>query len=94
MRTDNDLSRQILDGPSATARFTSEICILGGDVTACNVAYFENSAGGIAAIATSETDRRNRCVRAHAEQHEWTFFAGPDEKSAARTFHLAPLRKE
>ncbi|OYD60830.1 hypothetical protein [Rhodococcus sp. OK302] len=82
--TDNDLSRRILDCPGGGAGFTSEVNRLGGDVTACDVAYFDNSADDLAAIATSETDRGNRYVRAHAEQYAWTYFTDPDEHQRSR----------
>lgn len=82
--TDNDLSLRILDCPGGGAGFTSEVSNLGGEVTACDIAYFENSADELAAIATSEADRGNHYVRAHAEQYEWTFFADPDEHQCVR----------
>ncbi|MFC8933987.1 methyltransferase domain-containing protein [Rhodococcus sp. NPDC057135] len=82
--TDNDLSLRILDCPGGGAGFTSEVSNLGGDVIACDIAYFENSAKKLAAIATSEADRGNHYVRAHAEQYEWTFFADPDEHRRVR----------
>lgn len=82
--TDADLARRILDCPGGAAGFTSEVSSLGGDVTACDVAYFEHGADDLAALAAAESDRGNRYVRAHPEQYEWTFFADPDEHQRTR----------
>jgi hypothetical protein len=82
--TNDDLSRRILDCPGGGAGFTSEVSSLGGDATACDIAYFHNSATDLAAIAVSESDRGNRYVRAHADQYAWTFFPGPDEHQRVR----------
>ena len=82
--TDDDLSVRILDCPSGAADFTSAVSNLGGNVTACDAAYFGNSPDNLATIATSETERGNRYVRAHAEEYEWTFFADPDEHQHVR----------
>ncbi|MGO4205236.1 methyltransferase domain-containing protein [Rhodococcus sp. TAF43] len=82
--TDGDLARRILDCPGGAAGFTSEVIDLGGDVTACDVAYFEPGVADLAVIAAAETDRGNRYVRAHSEQYEWTFFADPDEHQRTR----------
>lgn len=77
--TENDLSRKILDCPGGAAGFTSAVNGLGGDVTACDMAYFDSDAGQLAGIVAAETDRGNRYIRAHAEHYDWTFFADPDE---------------
>ncbi|MGC0367641.1 hypothetical protein ABH922_005693 [Rhodococcus sp. 27YEA15] len=82
--TNNDLSLRILDCPGGGAGFASEASSFGADVTACDLAYFESSADELAAFVTSEVDRGNRYVRAHAEQYEWTFFADPDEHRRLR----------
>ncbi|NLE82028.1 MAG: methyltransferase domain-containing protein [Rhodococcus sp.] len=82
--TDGDLAVQILDCPGGAAGFASEVNSRGGDVTACDVAYFGRSADDLAAIAETETDRGNRYVRTHAEQYEWRFFTGPDEHQRVR----------
>lgn len=82
--TDDDLSRRILDCPGGAAGFTSEVNRLGGDVTACDVAYFRHEVEDLATLAAAETDRGNRYVRTHAEQYEWTFFADPDEHQRVR----------
>ncbi|WP_441346767.1 methyltransferase domain-containing protein [Rhodococcus sp. W8901] len=82
--TDGDLALRILDCPGGAAGFTSQVSGLGGDVTACDVAYFGRGADDLAIIAATETDRGNRYVRAHPEQYEWTFFADPDEHQRAR----------
>lgn len=82
--TDDDLSQRILDCPGGAASFTSEVNDLGGDVTACDVAYMGHGAEDLATLAAAETDRGNRYVRTHAEQYDWTFFADPDEHQRIR----------
>lgn len=77
--SEDDLSRKILDCPGGAAGFTSAVNHLGGDVTACDMAYFDSDAEQLAAIAERETVRGNRYIRAHSEQYDWTFFADPDE---------------
>ncbi|NLU81506.1 methyltransferase domain-containing protein [Rhodococcus sp. HNM0569] len=77
--TESDLSRRILDCPGGAAGFTSAVNGLGGDVTACDMAYFDGDAEQFAGIVAAETDRGNRYIRAHAEHYDWTFFADPDE---------------
>ncbi|CAM3219087.1 methyltransferase domain-containing protein [Prescottella defluvii] len=82
--TDDDLAVRILDCPGGAAGFTSEVNRLGGDVTACDVAYSAQAADDLAGMAATETDRGNRYVRAHTEQYKWTFFADPDEHQRTR----------
>jgi hypothetical protein len=82
--TDADLTRRILDCPGGAAGFTSEVSCRGGDATACDLAYFEDGAEDLAAIAATETDRGNRYVRAHPELYRWTFFTDPDEHQRVR----------
>ncbi|WP_024794045.1 class I SAM-dependent methyltransferase [Tomitella biformata] len=82
--TDADLARRILDCPGGAAGFTSAAHARGGDVTACDTAYFEHQPKELAVLATAEADRGNRYVRTHSEQYEWTFFADPDEHQRVR----------
>ncbi|CCW13644.1 hypothetical protein RAJCM14343_5369 [Rhodococcus aetherivorans] len=82
--TDVDLSRTILDCPGGAAGFTSAVNRLGGDVTACDMAYFDRETEQLAVVAVAETDRGNRYIRAHAEHYDWTFFADPDEHARVR----------
>ncbi|WP_420749961.1 methyltransferase domain-containing protein [Rhodococcus sp. O3] len=82
--TDEDLSRRILDCPGGAAGFTGEVNDRGGDVTACDLAYFGHEAEELAAITAAETDRGNRYVRAHADEYDWTFFTDPDEHRRVR----------
>lgn len=81
--TNDDLSRRILDCPGGGAGFTSEVSSLGGDATACDIAYFHNSATDLAAIAVSESDRGNRYVRAHAPNTRGRSFPVPTSTSAS-----------
>ncbi|MBH0123194.1 methyltransferase domain-containing protein [Rhodococcus sp. CX] len=82
--TADDLFRRILDCPGGAAGFTGEVNDRGGDVTACDTAYFGNGAEELAAVAAAETDRGDRYVRAHADEYDWTFFADPDEHRRVR----------
>ena len=82
--TDEDLSRRILDCPGGAAGFTGEVNDRGGDVTACDLAYFGHEAEELPAITAAETDRGNRYVRAHADEYDWTFFTDPDEHRRVR----------
>lgn len=82
--TDADLRRRILDCPGGAAGFTAEVCDLGGDVTTCDIAYFDDGVARLAATAVAEADRGNRYVRDHADAYRWTFFADPDEHHRAR----------
>ncbi|MGV9748360.1 class I SAM-dependent methyltransferase [Rhodococcus zopfii] len=82
--TDEDLSRRILDCPGGAAGFTAAMNRLGGDVTACDMAYVAGEAEQLAAVAEAETDRGNQYVRAHTEQFDWLFFADPDEHQRVR----------
>ncbi|MFD6860055.1 hypothetical protein ACFWCF_22320 [Rhodococcus sp. NPDC060090] len=82
--TDEDLTRKILDCPAGAAGFTSAANRLGGDVTACDIAYFDHEPEELAIVGEAETDRGNRYIRAHAEQYDWTFFADPDEHQLVR----------
>lgn len=77
--TDHDLSRNILDCPGGAAGFTSAVNRLGGDVTACDMAYFDRTAEQLAGIVAAETSRGNSYIRAHLDHYDWTFFADPDE---------------
>ncbi|MFC8380885.1 hypothetical protein [Nocardia sp. NPDC057272] len=82
--TDDDLERRILDCPGGAAGFAAEVSRRGGDVTACDVAYFDGGIDRVAATAVAEADRGNRYVREHADAYRWTFFADPDEHHRAR----------
>lgn len=82
--TDADLARRILDCPGGAAGFTGEVHALGGDVTACDTAYFEYGPEELAVLAAAEADRGNHYVRAHSEQYEWTFFANPNAHQRIR----------
>ncbi|PKV82514.1 methyltransferase domain-containing protein [Nocardia fluminea] len=82
--TDDDLDRRILDCPGGAAGFTAEVSRRGGDVTACDVAYFGDGLEQVAATAVAEADRGNRYVREHADAYSWTFFADPDAHHRAR----------
>lgn len=82
--TDQDLNRKILDCPAGAAGFTSAANRLGGDVTACDIAYFDRTPEQLAVVAAAETDRGNRYIRAHTGQYDWTFFADPDEHQYVR----------
>ncbi|WP_446222327.1 class I SAM-dependent methyltransferase [Nocardia sp. IBHARD005] len=82
--TEDDLGRRILDCPGGAAGFTAAVCQRGGDVTACDIAYFGNGVDRVAANAVAEADRGNRYVREHADAYRWTFFADPDEHHRAR----------
>ncbi|MFD4291923.1 methyltransferase domain-containing protein [Rhodococcus sp. NPDC058532] len=77
--TERDLSRKILDCPGGAAGLTSAVNRLGGDVTACDMAYFDRKAEQLAGIVAAETCRGNRYIRANLEHYDWTFFADPDE---------------
>jgi hypothetical protein len=77
--SETDLSRMILDCPGGAAGFTSAVNHLGGDVTACDIAYFDSDAQKLAGIVARETVRGNFYIRAHSEHYDWTFFADPDE---------------
>lgn len=82
--TENDLSRKILDCPGGAAGFTSALNRLGGDVTACDMAYFDREAEQLAGIVAAETSRGNQYIRAHSEHYDWTFFADPEEHLRVR----------
>ncbi|MFF5033706.1 class I SAM-dependent methyltransferase [Nocardia salmonicida] len=82
--TDDDLGRRILDCPGGAAGFAAEVMERGGDVTACDTAYFDNGVERVAATAVAEADRGNEYVRQHADAYRWTFFADPDEHRRAR----------
>ncbi|MFD4356294.1 class I SAM-dependent methyltransferase [Nocardia sp. NPDC058518] len=82
--TEDDLGRRILDCPGGAAGFTAEVNQRGGDVTACDIAYFDRGIERVAATAVAEADRGNRYVREHADAYRWTFFADPDEHHRAR----------
>ncbi|MFJ2666774.1 hypothetical protein ACIO14_20745 [Nocardia fluminea] len=82
--TDDDLDRRILDCPGGAAGFTAEVSRRGGDVTACDVAYFGDGLERVAVTAVAEADRGNRYVREHADAYRWTFFADCDEHHRAR----------
>lgn len=82
--TEADLTRRILDCPGGAAGFTAEVNARGGDVTACDVAYFGRTTDALAALARAEAARGNRFVRDHRARYRWTFFAGPDEHARAR----------
>ncbi|WP_307188333.1 hypothetical protein [Nocardia alba] len=75
--TDHDLERRILDCPGGAAGFAAEVSRRGGDVTACDIAYFDSGIDRVAATAVAEADRGNRYVREHADAYRWTFFADP-----------------
>jgi SAM-dependent methyltransferase len=79
-----DLSCRILDCPSGASSFTAELWDRGGDVTACDAAYFEFESAEIAAACADQTDQGNRYVRAHEDEYSWTFFAGPDDHQRRR----------
>ncbi|MEV6275261.1 hypothetical protein [Nocardia sp. NPDC051832] len=79
-----DLERRILDCPSGAAGFAAEVSHRGGDVTGCDVAFFEDGVGGVAAQAVAEAERGNQYVRDHRDQYRWTFFADPDEHNRQR----------
>ncbi|MEU4650609.1 hypothetical protein [Nocardia fluminea] len=83
--TDDDLERRILDCPGGAAGFTAEVSRRGGEVTACDVAYFGDGLERVAATAVAEADRGNRYVREHADAYRWTFFTDPDEHHRARS---------
>ncbi|MFE3316963.1 class I SAM-dependent methyltransferase [Nocardia sp. NPDC059195] len=82
--TDDDLGRRILDCPGGAAGFTAEVSQRGGDVTACDIAYFDKGVDRVAATAVAEADRGNRYVREHADAYRWTFFADPADHHRAR----------
>ncbi|MFD3745476.1 class I SAM-dependent methyltransferase [Nocardia sp. NPDC058633] len=82
--TEDDLGRRILDCPSGAAGFVAELSRRGGDVTASDVAYFDNGVERVAATAVDEADRGNNYVREHADAYRWTFFTDPDEHRRAR----------
>ncbi len=82
--TDDDLVRRILDCPSGAAEFTAEVCRLGGDVTACDIAYADDGIDEVAATAVAEAERGNQYVRAHEDLYKWSFFADPDEHQRQR----------
>ncbi|MGW5919279.1 methyltransferase domain-containing protein [Nocardia fluminea] len=82
--TDDDLDRRILDCPGGAAGFTAEVSRRGGEVTACDVAYFDDGLEHVAATAVAEADRGNRYVREHADAYRWTFFTDPGEHHRAR----------
>ncbi|MFD6107456.1 hypothetical protein ACFWFQ_32875 [Nocardia salmonicida] len=82
--TEDDLGRRILDCPGGAAGFAAEVMERGGDVTACDIAYFDNGVEHVAATAVAEADRGNEYVRQHADAYRWTFFADPDEHRRAR----------
>ncbi|AUM20126.1 MULTISPECIES: methyltransferase domain-containing protein [Rhodococcus] len=82
--TDEDLSRKILDCPGGAAGFTSAVNRLGGDVTACDRAYFDRDTEQLAVVAAAETERGNRYIRAHTEHFDWAFFADPDQHARVR----------
>ncbi|TLF80827.1 methyltransferase domain-containing protein [Nocardia cyriacigeorgica] len=83
--TDTDLTRRILDCPSGGAAFTADVCDGGGDVTACDIAYFDRTPGELGALAMTEADRGSDYVRAHREQYRWTFFVDPADHRRSRT---------
>lgn len=82
--TESDLARRILDCPGGAAGFTAELNDRGGDVTACDVAYFGRTGDELEALARAEADRGNRFVGDHPDRYRWTFFPGPDEHARAR----------
>lgn len=82
--TDEDLSQKILDCPGGAAGFTSAVNHLGGDVTACDIAYFNRETEQLAGRAAAETDRGNRYIRARTDHYDWAFFADPDEHGRVR----------
>ncbi|WP_181695998.1 methyltransferase domain-containing protein [Nocardia sp. GTS18] len=82
--TEQDLRHRILDCPGGAAGFTAEVCARGGDVTACDVAYFGDGLANVAATAVAEAERGNDFVRAHAQDYRWEFFADPDAHRRAR----------
>lgn len=75
--TERDLTRRILDCPGGAAGFTAEVSDRGGDVIACDMAYFGRSSEEIAAVSTMELERGSRYVRSRREQYRWTFFSDP-----------------
>ncbi|MFD3508054.1 hypothetical protein [Nocardia sp. NPDC058666] len=82
--TEEDLGRRILDCPGGAAGFTAEVSGRGGDVTACDIAYFDRGIERVAAAAMAEADRGNRYIRERADKYRWTFFADPDDHRRAR----------
>ncbi|WP_281907134.1 hypothetical protein [Nocardia cyriacigeorgica] len=83
--TEADLARRILDCPGGAASFTAAICGEGGDVTACDIAYFDWAPNELGALAVAEAERGSDFVRAHPEQYRWTFFADPDDHRRSRS---------
>ncbi|RVW06674.1 hypothetical protein [Rhodococcus spongiicola] len=82
--TDNDLRRKILDCPAGAASFTAEVSDRGGDVIACDIAYFGHSAEALVVLAEQEAARGARYVGDRREQYRWTYFADPDEHERVR----------
>lgn len=83
--TDAGLSRRILDCPSGGAAFTGEVCDHGGDVTACDIAYFDRTPDELGALAIAEARRGSAYVSAHREQYRWAFFTDPGDHQRSRT---------
>ncbi|MFE1591131.1 methyltransferase domain-containing protein [Nocardia sp. NPDC058705] len=82
--TEDDLGRRILDCPGGAAGFAAEVNGRGGDVTACDIAYFDDGLERVAATAVAEADRGNRYIRERADAYRWTFFDDPDDHQHAR----------
>ncbi|MEV0063444.1 hypothetical protein [Nocardia sp. NPDC050718] len=82
--TDADLRRRLLDCPGGAAGFTAAVRGLGGDVTACDLAYANGGTAEVAATAADEVVRGNDYVRAHPEQFRFTYFADPGEHLTVR----------
>ncbi|KAF0847037.1 methyltransferase domain-containing protein [Nocardia caishijiensis] len=82
--TEEDVRRRILDCPGGAASFAAEVCARGGDVTACDVAYFADGLAAVATTAVEEAERGNRYVREHAGDYRWDYFADPEEHRRAR----------
>lgn len=81
--TDADLRGRLLDCPAGAAAFTAEVRELGGEVTACDLAYTDGTAG-VAATAENEAVRGSDFIRQHPDLFQWTFYTGPDEHLAIR----------
>ncbi|MGW4119491.1 methyltransferase domain-containing protein [Nocardia sp. NPDC004711] len=79
-----DLGGRILDCPAGAASFAAEVARFGGDVTACDAAYFDFDGVEVGEVCRAQTDLGDRYVRAHPGDYCWTFFTDPDDHHRRR----------
>ncbi|MGW5112789.1 methyltransferase domain-containing protein [Nocardia sp. NPDC004123] len=79
-----DLGGRILDCPAGAASFAAEVAGFGGDVTACDAAYFDFDGVEVGEVCRAQTDLGDRYVRAHPGDYCWTFFTDPDDHHRRR----------